>query len=234
MKRTLLWVVIVLPVFLSGCESKMDKGAAMSLEFGNIRYEAGRCMEAAIAYRNAINMKPDFAEAYYGLGKAYDKLRQYPDARAAYQKYLALAPTGKAADQARKRISEIEKLKIDNNAAALLVKLIVLKLEEYRIDIGEYPKEEEGGLNALVVPPTFDDESKAAKWTGPYIKRKQLKDPWGSNLGYEIAETETDDATKLVIHIWSFGANKEDDSGERDDIRSWTDSDEDEYGEFTK
>ena len=118
----------------------------------------------------------------------------------------------------------LEQSKID--AAGLLIEQIVSKLGEYCIDIGNYPGEDEGSLSALVSEPTFDDDSKANKWAGPYIKRKQLKDPWGTELSYELVDQEVGNRTRQVIHVWSHGPNKEDDSGEGDDIKSWEDEDE--------
>jgi type II secretion system protein G len=115
----------------------------------------------------------------------------------------------------------LRKSKIDE--AKLLIEQIVLKLELYQLDVANYPSEDEGGLNALATKPTFDDESQAEKWAGPYIKRKQLKDPWGNDLGYELVEEEVGDTTRMVIHVWSYGPNGEDDSGEGDDIKSWED-----------
>ncbi len=117
--------------------------------------------------------------------------------------------------------------KSQNDAAQLLIEAVILpKLGEYHLDIGNYPTEEEGGLSALVTAPSFDDESKAGKWAGPYINKKQLKDPWGNELGYEVVEEEQGDTTRQVIHVWSYGKNGNDDSGEGDDIKSWTDDDE--------
>ena len=116
----------------------------------------------------------------------------------------------------------LDKSKID--AAQLLIDQIASKLGEYSIDIGHYPTEDEGGLKALVDKPTFDDETLAAKWVG-YIKRKQLKDPWGKELGYELKDEEQGGTTRKVVHVWSYGPNKEDDSGEGDDIKNWEDAD---------
>ena len=114
-----------------------------------------------------------------------------------------------------------------NDAARLLIEAVIVpKLGEYNVDIGNYPTEEEGGLSALITAPTFDDESKAGKWAGPYINRKQLKDPWGTELSYEVVEEEQGDTTRQVIHVWSHGKNKADDSGEGDDIKSWDDEDD--------
>ena len=116
--------------------------------------------------------------------------------------------------------------KSKKDTAALLIEQIVAKLGEYNIDVGGYPTEDEGGLSALVSAPTFDDETKASKWAGPYINRKQLKDPWGNELGYELVEEEQGDTTRQVIHVWSHGPNGEDDSGEGDDVKSWDDEED--------
>jgi general secretion pathway protein G len=115
------------------------------------------------------------------------------------------------------------KSKIDT--AGLLLEQIVSKLGEYSIDIGHYPSEDEGGLSALVSEPTFDDEGLVGKWAGPYINRKQLKDPWGHELGYELVDKEQGGRTRQMVHVWSHGPNGEDDSGEGDDIKSWVDED---------
>ena len=115
--------------------------------------------------------------------------------------------------------------KSKNDAAQLLIDQISSKLGIYSIDIGHYPTEDEGGLSALLTKPAFDDESLTGKWAGPYINRKQLKDPWGKELGYELVDEEQGDTTRQVIHVWSYGANGEDDSGEGDDIKSWEDED---------
>lgn len=117
--------------------------------------------------------------------------------------------------------------KSKTDAADLLITAVIIpKLGEYSLDLGNYPTEEEGGLSALVSAPAFDDDSKAGKWAGPYINKKQLKDPWGNELGYEVVEEEQGDTTRQVIHVWSFGPNGEDDSGEGDDIKSWDDEDD--------
>ena len=115
------------------------------------------------------------------------------------------------------------KSKIDTTG--LLLEQIKSKLGEYSIDIGHYPSENEGGLSALVSKPTFDDESLTGKWAGPYINRKQLKDPWGRELSYELVDKEQGNTTRQEIHVWSHGPNGEDDSGEGDDIKSWEDED---------
>ncbi|MBN1361274.1 MAG: type II secretion system major pseudopilin GspG [Sedimentisphaerales bacterium] len=47
-------------------------------------------------------------------------------------------------------------------------------LQRFQLDCGRLPDESEGGLEALLVAPPGLEE----KWSGPYLKRSQLLDPW--------------------------------------------------------
>ena len=102
------------------------------------------------------------------------------------------------------------KSKIDTTG--LLLEQIVSKLGEYSIDIGHYPGEDEGGLSALVSEPTFDDEGLVGKWAGPYINRKQLKDPWGHDYIYKRSGEDS----KTVFRLSCWGPDGEE--GTEDDI----------------
>lgn len=51
-------------------------------------------------------------------------------------------------------------------------------LDQYRLDVGHYPKTEEG-LNALLIEP-----SNESKWNGPYLKKEVPLDPWGNPYLY--------------------------------------------------
>jgi hypothetical protein len=58
--------------------------------------------------------------------------------------------------------------------------------------MGHYPTEQEGGLDALLKKPTFEDQTMAEKWQGPYLKPgTTLMDPWGHKIHYELADTTT-------------------------------------------
>ena len=121
-------------------------------------------------------------------------------------------------------IPQWSKSRVDS--AGIQVQLIAAELGKYNLNIGHYPTEDEGGLSALVTRPAFDNEDLGPKWAGPYISRKQLKDPWGNDLGYELVDEERGDTTRQVVHVWSYGPNGEDDSGEGDDIKNWADEDD--------
>ena len=99
------------------------------------------------------------------------------------------------------------------------VQTVMMALERFNTSITGYPTAEQG-LKALVEEPTFEDETKQGKWHGPYCKLSDLKDQWGQDLVYSLEETTTGDTTREVPHVYSYGPNKTDDSGEGDDIRN--------------
>lgn len=51
-------------------------------------------------------------------------------------------------------------------------------LEQYRIDTGKFPNNEQG-LNALFVRPASEP-----RWQGPYLKKAPPPDPWGNPYVY--------------------------------------------------
>ncbi|MFZ3064542.1 MAG: tetratricopeptide repeat protein [Nitrospirota bacterium] len=54
--------------------------------------EAGLYKEAIEAYKQAIRIKPDLAEAHYNLGYAYDSLDMYREAIEAYKQAIRIKP----------------------------------------------------------------------------------------------------------------------------------------------
>ena len=69
--------------------------------------------------------------------------------------------------------------KAKGNIAIGQIAQIAGALEGFAIDCGRYPTESEG-LGALIVAPSELEE----KWTNPYLKEKQLIDPWGNPYMY--------------------------------------------------
>jgi tetratricopeptide (TPR) repeat protein len=53
---------------------------------------AGKYEEAIVFFRRAIDLNPDFAEAYYNLGVAYEKLGKHKDSVDTLKKAIQLAP----------------------------------------------------------------------------------------------------------------------------------------------
>ena len=82
----------------------------------------------------------------------------------------------------------------EKNTTRLLLTQVASALDTYRLNMGHYPTEEEGGLNALAKKPTFENERMADKWQGPYLKPGTvLEDPWGNTIRYEPVDTSLDE-----------------------------------------
>jgi len=60
--------------------------------------------------------------------------------------------------------------------ALIYLSKIESALHEYKLDTGTYPVK----LEQLI------ENSSAAVWLGPYIKRKELVDPWGGAYQYQL------------------------------------------------
>ena len=71
-----------------------------------------------------------------------------------------------------KLFGEVDKAK--EKTAATQMKTFADVLAQYRLDIGNYPDEEQG-LEALRTQPTGVDN-----WHGPYLSRELPNDPWGN------------------------------------------------------
>lgn len=114
----------------------------------------------------------------------------------------------------------------------LKIKALGNAVERYSMDIGHYPSEDEGGLQALTVLPSFDDQTQATKWSGPYIKggTEAINDAWGRPLHYELVQTTAvgtagvaaGGAPVTPYHISSDGPDGQE--GTADDIKNWSDS----------
>lgn len=104
-----------------------------------------------------------------------------------------------AAFAAPKFFQYIGKSKID--LARPRLALVEDALERFAIDCGRYPDDSEG-LDALLVMP--DDLE--GRWSGPYLKRSLLVDPWKNPIVY-IAEGEINPGSYDLI---SLGADGED------------------------
>jgi general secretion pathway protein G len=84
-------------------------------------------------------------------------------------------------------------------------------LEQYRIDVGHLPTNEQG-LAALQVQPAGEQN-----WAGPYLKKEVPLDPWGSAYNYVVPGTHNND-----YDLWSWGRDgKQGGTGEDADIGNW-------------
>jgi general secretion pathway protein G len=107
--------------------------------------------------------------------------------------------------------------KADISATQSQVKLLRGCLQQYFVDMREFPSTEQG-LKALVEKPVDLSEGKTSRWDGPYIESGEMpKDSWGNDFQYEYPPKH---GTTDYPDIWSLGPDGQD--GTEDDIVSWS------------
>ena len=109
----------------------------------------------------------------------------------------------------------------EKKTAQMLINNVKGSLDNYRLNIGHYPTEEEGGLLALVQRPEFENEKLGAKWQGPYVKAgTTFEDPWVNALVYEPADPEFMQAGDPPYRLYSKGPDgleqTDDDIGDKE------------------
>lgn len=88
--RKLLYAHV--PVKLPRSPVQERSAADAYLEKGLEHYNAGRYKEAVEAYKEAVGLAPENANAHYGLGRAYYALERWSEAEAAYRETLRFKP----------------------------------------------------------------------------------------------------------------------------------------------
>jgi len=97
-------------------------------------------------------------------------------------------------------------------AAKAQIETLENAIEQYRLDVGHLPTQEEG-LQALRVRPATVDQS---KWNGPYLQKELPLDPWGNAYAYRCPGQHGE------YDILSYGRDgREGGEGEDADIVSW-------------
>lgn len=69
----------------------------------------GHVEESLAEYGRALQMDPYFASSYLGLAQCHERKNEWAQAREAYQRYLEFAPRGRSAEDARKKLQELQK-----------------------------------------------------------------------------------------------------------------------------
>lgn len=85
--------------------------AAASREFfrqGLQQLMQGNASGAVVQFNRALEKNPRYAQAYRGMGLAYQKLGRKTMARAAFRRYLILSPKARDAEAIRKRIEMLQ------------------------------------------------------------------------------------------------------------------------------
>lgn len=108
----------------------------------------------------------------------------------------------------------------EKNTTRLFISQIANALDTYRLNLGHYPNEQEGGLEALLKKPAFENERMGEKWQGPYLKPGTiLDDPWGNKIRYELNDRAGDNEKTggLPYKLFSVGPDGQPDTD--DDIK---------------
>ena len=108
----------------------------------------------------------------------------------------------------------------ERNTTKLMISQVATALDTYRLNLGHYPNEQEGGLDALLKKPAFENEKLNDKWQGPYLKPgTTLDDPWAHKLRYELVDTTAEGEKKggLPYKLFSVGPDGQPDTD--DDIK---------------
>ena len=92
------------------------------------------------------------------------------------------------------------------------VAVLEAKVLEFQVDCGRFPTVQEG-LRSLVQPPSDVDD----KWKGPYVKEKDIFDPWEREIIYRYPGRYNAD-----FDIFTYGADgQEGGEDENEDIGNW-------------
>ena len=92
----------------------VSPGPKKCVEVGNYYLHDGNLYAALSRFQEAVKDNPDYAPAYLGLGKTYEKMKQNQKALEAYQQYLDKLPSAKdaaQANEARRAIARLQKEK---------------------------------------------------------------------------------------------------------------------------
>jgi len=89
-------------------------GPAKSVEIGNFYLKRHKYKAAISRFNEAIQARSDYAPAYLGLGKAYEKTDQKQKALDAYQRYLDMLPSDKDAADAKDVHRAMERLRAEH------------------------------------------------------------------------------------------------------------------------
>ena len=85
-------------------------GPAKCVEIGNLYLHQGNLQGALSRFQEAAADNPNYAPAYLGLGRVYERLREKHKALDAYQRYLDELPTAKQAAEAKEAKRAVTRL----------------------------------------------------------------------------------------------------------------------------
>ena len=113
-----------------------------------------------------------------------------------------------AAYVAPRYFSQVGKSEV--RAAQAQISALTSALNTYRLDVGQYPTDEQG-LDALTARPAG-----AAKWDGPYLQKSVPADPWGRPYLYKSPGVHGE------FDLYSHGKDGQaGGTGDAADVTSW-------------
>jgi tetratricopeptide (TPR) repeat protein len=89
-------------------EQEHEQQAAKDIDVGYYYLNQKNYVAAESRLKEAVDLKPDAAAAYIGLGQAQQKLGKSEAARSSYEAYLKLEPDGHDADKVKKALAELK------------------------------------------------------------------------------------------------------------------------------
>lgn len=115
MKRLIL-VLAVLAIIIAGFATSLGQNvsddARRHFDRGTAAVEEAKSLadyDVAIGeFRQAISLAPDWADAYFNLGKVQEQAEKYNHAIASFKKYLSLAPNAGDAETVKSLINKLE------------------------------------------------------------------------------------------------------------------------------
>ena len=76
-------------------------GPAKCVEIGNVYLHKGKLKGALSRFQEAVKDNPNYAPAYLGLGRVYERMNEKQKALEAYERYLDELPSAKDAAEAK-------------------------------------------------------------------------------------------------------------------------------------
>lgn len=90
-------ILVVIMFGFAGCSKDPDLRAQKYFNSGQKLFERGEFEKARIEFRNALNVRPAYADAHYYLGLSYLKLQQWARANQELSRVIELRPDNYAA-----------------------------------------------------------------------------------------------------------------------------------------
>src|SRR5271166_3648678 len=88
-------------------EEQNAQQAAKDIDVGYYYLNEKNYVAAESRLKEAVELNPDAAGAYIGLGQAQQKLGKNADARQSYEAYLKIAPDGPEVDKVKKALASL-------------------------------------------------------------------------------------------------------------------------------